>query len=759
MDLLKRSRGNAKGNFTRKLNTLKDLMSNPENLSRVKLTLKELRVTFTEFKNAHNAYHNQLNDEEDKLESSLYYKSVRKQNSELEKQVESWLVELGHVKSLSESDIRPEDSISNVESQLSSRVSARSRASSSRSSISEKARATARKAALEAKAASIKNMHEIQAEELRLQQKRVQLQLQTDIAVAEAERMAYEQAEAEESFTLARDTDPLANTQARSENLRNTMKKEATNGIINHPSVIMQGHAHENRRSVPSNSQQLNPAAAEWQHQNNEQNMQTPIRASTQANVNGNLPLGPAQDIQPSVFQLLLQQQQQNVKALTLPQPSLQVFSGNPVEYCDFIRAFDYLIESKTQNPAERLYYLVQYTTGHVQELMKSCLTMRSEEGYIRAKNLLKKRFGQGYRIAAAHVDRLINGPPIKAEDSAGLQQFSILLTSCTNTLEEIGYLNKLDNPDSLRKIIERLPYGLRLRWRDIVDDIIEREDRDVTVKDIMRFVTTKARAAAHPVFGRVANEPKVKLAVTKSKQFPANTRVHSYATQGDTQSRQKRKPNCPLCDSSHWLSQCERFRKMTLSNRLKLVNEKRLCNNCLTVGHFVRSCPKDSFCKVDGCTSKHSTFLHPKVTTPISECDSENRTPVSENGNDPTSSTAVNAANNNYVKVSTKPSVKIASSTTALSILPVRVKAKDQARAIETYAFLDNGSNTSFCTDELLRKLNLKGEKTNLSLTTMQGKGTPVECSQVNLEVMDLSEENLIELPIVYSRPDLPIS
>ena len=243
-----------------------------------------------------------MNDEEDKLESSLYYKSVKKQNSELEKQVESWLVELGHVKSLSESDIRPEDSISNVESQLSSRVSARSRASSSRSSISEKARATARKAALEAKAASIKSMHEIQAEELRLPQKRVQLQLQTDIAVAEAERMAYEQAEAEESFPLARDTDPLANTQARSENLRNTMKKEATNGIINHPSVIMQGHAHENRRSVPSNSQKLNPAAAEWQHQNNEPNMQTPIRASTQANVNVNFPLGPAQDIQPMFF-------------------------------------------------------------------------------------------------------------------------------------------------------------------------------------------------------------------------------------------------------------------------------------------------------------------------------------------------------------------------------------------------------------------------------------------------------------------------
>ena len=95
--------------------------------------------------------------------------------------------------------------------------------------------------------------------------------------------------------------------------------------------------------------------------------------------------------------------------ALTLPQPSLPTFSGNPVDYCDFIRSFEHLIESKTVSPSARLYYLIQHTTGSVQELMKST----------EARRLLKDRCGQNYRIAASHVQRLIEGPPIKNEDGA----------------------------------------------------------------------------------------------------------------------------------------------------------------------------------------------------------------------------------------------------------------------------------------------------------------------------------------------------
>ena len=76
----------------------------------------------------------------------------------------------------------------------------------------------------------------------------------------------------------------------------------------------------------------------------------------------------------------------------------------------------------------------------------------------------------------------------------------------------------------------------------------------------------------------------------------------------------------------------------------------------------------------------------------------------------------------------------------------------------VETYAFLDSGSNTSFCTESLLERLNLKGAKTKLSLTTLQSEDEPIECSLVSLEASDLSEKHTVQLPKVYSRPSLPI-
>ena len=45
---------------------------------------------------------------------------------------------------------------------------------------------------------------------------------------------------------------------------------------------------------------------------------------------------------------------------MTLPQPEISVFSGDPVEYSGFVRDLENLIESKTSSPNSGLYYLVQ---------------------------------------------------------------------------------------------------------------------------------------------------------------------------------------------------------------------------------------------------------------------------------------------------------------------------------------------------------------------------------------------------------------
>lgn len=117
------------------------------------------------------------------------------------------------------------------------------------------------------------------------------------------------------------------------------------------------------------------------------------------------------------------------------------MFSGDPIEYNKFVKAFETLTEAQTDSDSAQLYYLVQYTSGAVQELMQSSSLIDSDKGYQEAKRLLKSRYGQPYKIASAYVGKVVNGPQIKSKDGEALQTFSVLLISCRNTIKELNIL------------------------------------------------------------------------------------------------------------------------------------------------------------------------------------------------------------------------------------------------------------------------------------------------------------------------------
>jgi hypothetical protein len=46
------------------------------------------------------------------------------------------------------------------------------------------------------------------------------------------------------------------------------------------------------------------------------------------------------------------------------------------------------------------------------------------------------------------------------------------------------------------------------------------------------------------------------------------------------------------------------------------------------------------------------------------------------------------------------------------LAVVPVKVRGKGGNKMVKTYAFLDNGSNTTFCTERLINRLGIEGTK-----------------------------------------------
>ena len=152
--------------------------------------------------------------------------------------------------------------------------------------------------------------------------------------------------------------------------------------------------------------------------------------------------------------------------------PSHKPPTGDVMSYPAFITAFETLIESKVDDSNERLYFLDQHTSGKAKELIKGCLQMKSEDSYKEARRLLKKHFGDPYKIAIAYIAKLSSWPAVKPNNGTGLQEFSIVFEQARNAMTGMQYMNDLNTANVMRQLWERLPRYLRSKWTERVSRI-----------------------------------------------------------------------------------------------------------------------------------------------------------------------------------------------------------------------------------------------------------------------------------------------
>ncbi|XP_074649414.1 uncharacterized protein LOC141904651 [Tubulanus polymorphus] len=483
-----------------------------------------------------------------------------------------------------------------------------------------------------------------------------------------------------------------------------------------------------------------------------------------------------------------------SLKRMALPQQELPIFGGDPIEYCYFVKAFENIIERKTDCSSQRLYYLMQYTRGEVKELVRSCMEQPPDIGYSEAKRLLKEHYGNNYIIASVLVDNLIEGPVIKSEDGQALHNYSMKLISCKNTLGEIGYLSKVENPDNLRRIIARLPYDLRKKWRVKADYITTFNDREIRLDDISNFVQSEARVLNHPVFGKLSDGYKISDLSGQSSLSKGGCRkpnnpvgqlgqrnfaISSYNQCMNRNQNQRvnldtiRTPSstvCQLCSvSNHSLSNCYKFRGYSYDQRVKVLKQKRLCFLCLGQNHIAQQCQSREFCEV--CHSRHNTLLHRYTLSPnvvnSSSVPCSNRLTEGmihhDNRNSPQPSTATgNVTENGQSLSATNQCVKQnITRRIGLPIVPVKIKGCGGFEFI-TYALLDTGSTSTFCNENLIKDLGFiysDLRQTNLSLSTLTEADNLTQSYVTDLKVSDLDGTYSTELTNVFSRPSLPMS
>ena len=410
------------------------------------------------------------------------------------------------------------------------------------------------------------------------------------------------------------------------------------------------------------------------------------------------------------------------------------IFEGNPANYCSFVDSFDALISYNVPEPKRKLFYLLRYTSGSANALVKGCQYLPADQGYAEARKLLQQTYGQKFQIAKTCIDSIVNGPPLHYQDKASLVKFSAELKSCVNTLIGMNYLHKMDNIDVLNKISKCLPSAWVNGWQVEVDNVIHVRMEEVSIKHLTDYVSLRTRQCTN--FANDWSQVKSRLnnpAINKRGKA-------SFATQVNIE-----KKMCRMCEGPHFLNQCKHFRKLDYDARKSFVIKAKLCWSCLEPDHLSKSCPRTNPCLKQDCNGRHTTLLHPPNLS------NQSTTPAERNRGEHTTAIA---------KVSSAFVGSDSLISGLLPVVPVKIRCTNSNEFITTLALLDNGSTSSFISESLIKALRAKNFSViNVSTATINQVQTTHKAKVINgLQISDLAQSNFFQLNPTLSINSIPV-
>ena len=117
--------------------------------------------------------------------------------------------------------------------------------------------------------------------------------------------------------------------------------------------------------------------------------------------------------------------------------------------------------------------------------------------------------------VISSHAKTIIRGevphprasvwPSIETDDGVALNRFLVFLATHKNAFACSEYISNFDQPGNIQKLVLKLPYNVRERWRRLADDIMDRQSRSVQCSDFVAFVDRKARILTNSVFDKIS--------------------------------------------------------------------------------------------------------------------------------------------------------------------------------------------------------------------------------------------------------------
>ncbi|XP_037870678.2 uncharacterized protein LOC119629338 [Bombyx mori] len=414
----------------------------------------------------------------------------------------------------------------------------------------------------------------------------------------------------------------------------------------------------------------------------------------------------------------------ENTKTLNvkLPEIKLPIFDGSYDRWLEFKNSYETMIHKRSDLDAiHKFHYLRSSLSGTALQVISALEFTASN--YTHAWELLENRFHNHRLLVHNHIKSLFNIPCIKQESPLQLRKL------IDTILRNLRALKSLDEPTEswdtliIYLVVTKLDSVTDREWENHKGSLMSQPNR-LKLQDLLTFL--RNRADMLEMINVTHSKPQFRSNQSNINETKHN-QVYSYvSTSNNTKyfsnknkNLDKTKRNCVLCNNNHKLFTCIKFLNLSITDRIKLVNDYKLCVNCLRPGHSIQDC---IFGPCQQCKRKHNSLLHLDEHS-----ESSSNTNVCTTACAPTFSAMHSAAyradaiNNNTDGRSSYFNQVLLS--TALVELADQNNRYHVARAL-----LDNGSQHSLISEKLAKRLN-----TNFTQSTVRIAGVGQHLTHTN--------------------------
>ena len=402
-----------------------------------------------------------------------------------------------------------------------------------------------------------------------------------------------------------------------------------------------------------------------------------------------------------------------------LPKLDLQKFNGDILKFPQFWDRFETAIDKNPDIPTvEKFNYLQYYLEGAAARNIDGLLT--TEANYESAKETLKKRYGRPQMIITAHVEEIYKLKPCNNGDKTiHLRYVYDKISAHVRGIEGLGVELEYSGCMLVPIIMAKLPYDIRVQLARVTS-------REIwSLKELLETLRTEVEAREDGDAVKV-NESRPGMTNVANPTRNTATALFSEAEEVSTRN------SCIYCTGDHFSASCEAV--TDVNKRKDILRNLGRCFVCLRTGHMLKDCTIGRNCRICG-KRHHQSICFGKVSPKSQRKGEEMIYQVATEREEPNSAptTSASASTKSKSRVLLQTARTIAFKEGEKVGIPIRI-------------LLDNGSQRTYITEDLQRKLGLKpSAKETVHLNTFGGEGFSKNiCQVVKLELQGVNSERI---------------